>query len=33
MGRVNIYNITKNKEKILCELNSDNISDISYNEK
>ena len=33
MGRVNIYNISENKEKILCELNSENISDISYNEK
>ena len=33
MGRVNIYNISENKEKTLCELNSENISDISYNEK
>ena len=33
MGRVNLYNISENKEKNLCELNSENISDISYNEK
>ena len=33
MGRVNLYNISENKEKSLCELNSENISDISYNDK
>ena len=33
MGRVNLYNISENKQKNLCELNSENISDISYNEK
>ena len=33
MGRVNLYKISENIEKNLCELNSENISDISYNEK
>ena len=33
MGRVNLYNIIENKVINLCELNSENISDIAYNEK
>ena len=33
MGRVNLYNIRENKVINLCELNSENISDIAYNEK
>ena len=33
MGRVNLYNITENKIQVLSELNSENIADISYNEK
>ena len=33
MGRVNLYNISNNKTASLSELNSENISDISYNEK
>lgn len=33
MGRVNLYNILENKVINLCELNSENISDIAYNEK
>lgn len=33
MGRVNLYNINDGKTYRLSELNSENISDISYNEK
>ena len=33
MGRVNLYNIRQDKKVQLCELNSENISDISYNKK
>ena len=33
MGRVNLYNINGGKTYRLSELNSENISDISYNEK
>lgn len=33
MGRVNLYNISEKKQIPLSELNSENISDISYNEE
>lgn len=33
MGRINLYNITEKKLVPLSELNSENISDIAYNEK
>ena len=33
MGRINLYNISEKKQIPLSELNSENISDISYNEK
>lgn len=33
MGRVNLYNINDGKTYRLSELNSENVSDISYNEK
>ena len=33
MGRINLYDISEEKQTVLSELNSENIADISYNEK
>ena len=33
MGRINLYSISEKKAMVLSELNSENISDIAYNEK
>ena len=33
MGRVNVYNIDENKLIPLCTLNSENISDIAYDDQ